>query len=439
MSSHDEYSDDEELFDEAEKSEVLLGFVDAEIESDDEEPSIEDTFIGGNPVWLHPDSRPSKASYTCDNCGNPLALLLQAFAPIEGKLYDRVIYLFGCKNTAQCSKKKGSIKCIRGISKDPKKIAALKKEQDDAAAKALDEKLKLENKKKLNIELTKDLFSNNAGSDNPFGSNPFGQNTNANPFGLKTETPFGLKDANPFSSAPTEPKAAPKEKSYAEIAKAAVPEKPKSKSEVDTTELPFYKGYFVYVDQERFKKITLEPELEKYRHLVENMDNETEIVGSNKKERSSSISSNSSAALNPQATKISNMLDDKYFENFTNVVKHNPTQVLRYDLGGRPLLYSGKDDIAKKFIVEEGKQFNVPRPGYNPSSDRQFELQLMPQAIMNLETYETAGISDILNGMSWGTIIICTDVEDYIPEENFDEHHVGYIEEWCGVQWEESV
>ncbi|KAK7678866.1 hypothetical protein QCA50_018168 [Cerrena zonata] len=135
------------------------------------------------------------------------------------------------------------------------------------------------------------------------------------------------------------------------------------------------------------------------------------------------------------------MLDDKYFENFTNVVKHNPSQILRYDLGGKPLLYNGKDEVAKKFIIEEGKDFNVPNPGYNPSSKRQFELQLMPQTIMNLEQLEDSNniaINDILNGMSWGTIIVCTDIEDYIPEENFDENHVGYIEDWCGVQWEES-
>lgn len=449
MSSHDEYSDDEELFDETDKSEVYLGFVDTEIGSDDEDdlPTIEDTFIGGNPLWLHPSSKPDKKSLTCDNCGNPLALLLQAFAPINGNLYDRVIYIFGCKNTASCSRKNGSVKCIRGISKDPKKIAQIKKEQDDAAAKALDEKLKLENKKKLNIELTKDLFSNTA-SSNPFGSNPFGQKGDSNPFGQKNE-------ANPFdtntSAKSGEDNAetsllktnssikAPATKSYADIARTAVAEKPKTVKSDESILLPTYKGYFLYVDQERFKKVTLEPELEKYRHLMENVDNESEIVGSSKQERSSSISSNSSGPLNPQASKISDMLDDKYFGNFTNIVKHNPTQVLRYDLGGKPLLYSGKDDIAKKFVVEENKPFNVPNPGYNPSSCRQFELQLMPQAIMHLETYETAGITDILNGMSWGTIIVCTDVEDYIPEENFDEHHVGYIEEWCGVQWEESV
>ena len=34
--------------------------------------------------------------------------------------------------------------------------------------------------------------------------------------------------------------------------------------------------------------------------------------------------------------------------------------------------------------------------------------------------------------MSWGTIIVCTDEEDFIPEESFDANQVGYIEEWWG-------
>ena len=100
---NDEYSSDEESFDESTKSKVLLGFVDVPIISDGKDPedndlpTIEDTFIGGQPVWLHPDSKPAEKSLTCDVCNGKLALYLQAFAPIDGKLYDRVIYVFGCK------------------------------------------------------------------------------------------------------------------------------------------------------------------------------------------------------------------------------------------------------------------------------------------------------------------------------------------------------
>ena len=65
----------------------FLGFVDAPIISDGKDPedndlpTIEDTFIGGQPVWLHPDSKPAEKSLTCDVCNGKLALYLQAFAP----------------------------------------------------------------------------------------------------------------------------------------------------------------------------------------------------------------------------------------------------------------------------------------------------------------------------------------------------------------------
>ncbi|KAK6454302.1 programmed cell death protein 2 [Scheffersomyces xylosifermentans] len=449
MSSHDEYSSDEEdLVDENQKSDVFLGFVDAPIIYDDdeqaeddedaEEPTIEDTFIGGKPVWLHPESFPDEKFVCCENCGKKMALLLQAFAPIDGKLYDRVIYIFGCKNTSQCSKKKGSIKAIRGISKDPERVAEIKKEQEEAVSKDLDAKLQLDNQKKLQIELTKDLFSSgtksgsNDKSVNPFASsdssNPFASSSGANPFGGNAFA--AKKEETPKE---TSKKEVPPKESYASIASKNTV-KSKKQSEKSQYELPYYSGNFLYVDRETFKKETNDPELEKYRHLIDMDVNKDDEGSSSGKRRGSS---SSGAGLDPSTAKISSMLDDKYFENFSNTVKHNPGQVLRYNLGGNPLLYSGRDEIAKKFAGG----FNVPKPAFNPSSERQFELQLMPKAIMDLEQIndEDVKINDILNGMSWGTIIVCTDVEDYVPESSFDDNQVAYIEEWCGVQWEESV
>jgi pre-rRNA-processing protein TSR4 len=350
--------------------------------------------------------------------------LLQAFAPIDGKMYDRIIYIFGCKNTSQCSKHKGSVKAIRAICKDPERVSKIRAEQQEISQKILDDKLKAETKQKLQIELTKDLFNTKSNAN----SNPFGSSDKANPFGSSDGNPFGSTDSNPFAtkSQPTET-TKPKE-SYAEVAtKSAPKQKPAKKS--NHSDLPSYNGSFVYVEKEKFKKIQLDPELEKYKDLIDKTDNESISEGT---------SESSKPALDANTSKISNMLDDKYFENFSNTVKHNPGQVLRYELGGRPLLYSGRDEVASKFINKDGG-YNVPKPGYNPSSHRQFELQLMPKLIIDLENIDddNVGVADILNGMSWGTIIVATDVEDFMPQ--FDENHVGYVEEWCGVQWEESV
>lgn len=415
MSSHDEYSSDEEDVT-TQKSDVYLGFTDVAFAEEEETPTIEETFIGGQPIWPHPDSVPAKELLQCDNCHKEMALLLQAFAPIDSKPYDRVIYIFGCKDTVKCSGKKGSVKAIRGVNKDPVKIAEIKRAQEEETQRLLDEKLRLEDKKKLQIEMTKDLFDATKPTTlNPFGasSNPFGSSS-VNPFGKPADVPFARKE----DSAIEEPEPKAKE-SYALASRKNAPKKEKKEA---AGELPEYPGYFVYVEQEKFKKVTLEPELEKYKHLIEQNDTED----------TAAPGSDSSSMLNPETSKIASMLNDKYFENFSSIVGHNSTQVLRYDLGGKPLLYSGKDDVAKVFLTN-----TIPDPSFNPSSHRQFELQLMPKAIIDLEQQDSKTVADILGGMSWGTIIVATDVEDGVLE--LDENHVGYVQEYCGVQWEESV
>ncbi|KAI5965084.1 hypothetical protein KGF57_000877 [Candida theae] len=428
-SSQEEYSSDEEsIYDsnESHKSKVLLGFADGPITEDDQ-PILEDTFIGGQPIWLHPESKPKEDYLICDRCGKKLALLLQAFSPLDGALYDRVLYIFGCKN-GQCAKQKGSVKAIRGINKSDEVAKRIKEELDGIKVKEMEDKLKSEQSKKLNDELTKNLFNKDTSGNNPFGgSNPFAKNDN--PFSSGSSNPFAnAKEAKTTNASTKTPQ------SYAEVAKTA-PKSPKRESQKLQGDLPQYNGSFVYVDSEKFRNDKDEDaQLAKYKHLIE--ENDAPEEGASSKRRGSS----SSAVLDPQTTKISNMLDDKYFENFSSTVKHNPGQVLRYDLNGKPLLYNGKDDVAKAFLTSSG-QPNIPRPGYNPSSERRFELQLMPKAIMDLEGLdrENVDIKDILNGMSWGTIIVCTDVEDYIREEDLDENKVGYVQEWCGVQWEESA
>ncbi|CAH2355647.1 20S rRNA accumulation protein 4 [[Candida] railenensis] len=426
MSSHDAYSSEEEdEFDRNSKSNVLIGLVDVKIDGNEDEPTFEDTILGGQPVWLHSNSRPKDELLTCGNCGKMMAMLLQAFSPFDDELYDRVIYIFACPDTRTCSKKANSVKAIRGICKDPSKISQLQKEEETALKKSLDEKLKLEEKKKIQFEATKDLFGKGNQASNPFSAsdNPFSQGEN--PFERKAENPFTAKAIpDPSGSSPKTEK-----ESYADAAKKnQVASTAVRTTRADSIELPEYTSYFLYVQGEKYKKFT-DPDLEKYKHLTEMDVDSGSGSGSSKGGKGGS---DSSAQLDPGAAKISNMLDDTVFEAFTNKVKHNPSQVLRYELGGKPLLYTGRDSTAAKFL---GKEITIPKPGYNPSSSRQFELQLMPKAIMDLESDIIK--KDILEGMEWGTIIVATDVEDYIPE--LDENYVGYVEEWCGVQWEESV
>lgn len=429
MSSHDEYSSDEEDV-VGGSSSVFLGYTDVAFEEEGDTPTIDDTFIGGQPVWLHPKSAPPAQDLECRHCHRPMALLLQASAPLETESYDRVIYIFACKNSQTCLRKEGLVKAFRGVCKDPERMAAVEAEQAEAVQRALDEKLRLEEKKKFQIEMTKDLFSATQPTANPFGSaNPFG----ANPFGSKDQAEQVEQKLEKKPEQIAEPKPEQKhgadklEKSTTLYAAAALA---KTESSTDSAEpstsvplaLPEYPGYFLFTEVEKFPKVSVEPELEKYKHLIEE---------STAKEGRSMLALSGSGALNPETRKIASMLNDKHFENFSSTVGYNPAQVLRYDLGGKPLLYSGTDSVAR--TVAGG----FPEPSYNPSSLRRFELQLMPKAILDLEKGTYNLVADIMGGMSWGTIIVATDAQDYMPR--LDENHVGYVAEYCGVQWEESV
>lgn len=418
--NEEDFSDEEEIYDRG--SEVYLGFTDVAFSEENEEPSIEDTFIGGQPIWLHENSTPEEKDLQCDNCTNKMALLIQAFAPREDKPYDRVIYIFACKNTQICLRKKGSVKAIRGISKSPARVAQIKAEQAVEVQKTIDEKLKIESQRQLQIDVIKDLFdsSKSAPQENPFGGNPFGGNS------FDGGKPFAKKSYPEPEKTTAVENIESKTPNYSLVATKAATKKKLAVSYKD--KLPEYPGFFLFTEKERLKKVTYEPELEKYEELIDKMDSPKDT----KERRMSNSSATSGSALNPETSKIARMLNDSCFENFSSVVAQNPSQVLRYDLGGSPLLYCGKDEVAKTVRTS-----TIPDPAYNPSSYRQFELQLMPKAIMDLELCLSKLIKDVLEGMSWGTIIVATDYEDGVS--SLDENYIGYVVEYCGVQWEESV
>lgn len=434
---------------EGKSQETYLGFIDGPfgVESEDEAATIEDTFIGASPIWLDPNSSPDPSLITCKNCGKRMALLAQVFSPLEDKLYDRVLYIFSCYDTARCSRKEGAIRCIRGICKDPQKMAQLAHSLAEEKHKELDQKLKAESKRQIAEELTKNLFKSTAGSSETTDDAGNGEGATSNPFS-SSSNPFSA--SNPFASTQTLAGTSA-DKKLREISDVKSSKKLleslQSKHSPDPNlgdplhdQCPCYPGYFVYVEKEKFKKNPVGSDLEKYKHLIDDDSEGEPTTGSSRKANKKSSASRKSKSLPPQATKISNMLQDKCFEHFTSIIAHNPGQVLRYQLGGRPLLYSSRDEVASIFSSLKLLP-TIPRPTYNPSSARQFELQLMPKAIVDLEQSSNADITfqDIMNGMSWGTIIVCTDIDDFIPSHSYDDNHVAYVEEWCGIQWEDSI
>ena len=124
---------------------------------------------------------------------------------------------------------------------------------------------------------------------------------------------------------------------------------------------------------------------------------------------------------------------DRTFQKFSDRTAQNPEQVLRYEFKGQPLLYSGSDGVASRFVVPHGKKGairGIPRCE-NCGSQRVFELQLVPGLIYELEKDEAMDLDD---GMEWGTVIIGT-----CANNCGEAGAISFQEEWVGVQWEERV
>lgn len=124
---------------------------------------------------------------------------------------------------------------------------------------------------------------------------------------------------------------------------------------------------------------------------------------------------------------------DKTFQKFSDRIAQNPEQVLRYEFKGHPLLYSGTDDVATRFVVPYGKAGaarGIPRCD-SCGAHRVFELQLVPGLIYEVEKDEAMDLDD---GMDWGTIIVGT-----CANNCGEAGAISFREEWVGVQWEERV
>lgn len=392
-------SDDESVA--GKTSQVYLSFIDTPIKEDDE-ITVEDTFIGGEPKWLHPESKPSDDLLKCGACKSKdnMRLLLQAFAPLDyyqmedlqnlsglkNMRYinpddDRVLYVFIC---TKCQRKANSVKCIRGVKKNKPQTGA-QKISDKMASLSVEKEFKI------------NPFDTSKDSANPFGGNPFGQSSE-NPFSAPA---FGSNNDSQ------------KEKGDQQISAKTARKMHENLKDKEFDSSKSFKGYLLYIDEESFKN--KKPDHLKLPKNLTIDKNALELTG----ESESQLDKNP-IKLDPRTEKLSKFLDDETFQKFQEIVGYNPGQVLRYDLGGKPLLYvDTKVDLIG----------TVPNPGYNPSSKRIFEMQLMPKMIIDLE--EEISLRD---SMEWGTIMIFTDLENYTPQ--FDDNDVGYVEECVRVQWE---
>jgi hypothetical protein len=101
---------------------------------------------------------------------------------------------------------------------------------------------------------------------------------------------------------------------------------------------------------------------------------------------------------------------DKIFQKFADRVQENPSQAIRYERGGLPLLYSTKDTDGNELVESNGtiKNSIIP-PCPSCGASRIFELQTMPNLTFLLDENLDPS-ADI--GIDWGIITVWTCRDD---------------------------
>lgn len=367
-----------------------------------------------------------------------MVLLLQLNAELPKKFptHDRRLYIFSCRRKT-CRRKEGSIRAVRGVRLSAD-APATKAEEKKAERKA-EESSKPSQAPAVSTGLGESLFgvkfvagTVSAAATNPF-SNPFStSSSNINPFAKPqppqpaaepTPAPGTTSDKGPeptiLDKVESSIKSLPK--TFAETLNLNNPQPaagppPAPEPWPEESALPPAYPVFWIADAEYE---VLEPtSLPKVPQATEVMDIDTE---------------GPSSSGGKEDKEVFESVMDSTFQKFADRVGQNPDQVIRYDYGGTPLLYT-KDDVAKVFGGDEGGKVRtargMPRCG-NCGAGRIFEVQLMPVAIEELEDEE-----DGLDGMDWGTVIVGVCERD-CTERGQKTGESGYLEEWAGVQWEE--
>ncbi|KAK1527177.1 T-complex protein 1 [Colletotrichum costaricense] len=396
---------------------VLLGY--ASKDADDDTISR----LGGQPEWLNPEQPASAALARCQVCNEIMVQLLQLNGELPEKFpgHERRLYVFACRKST-CRRKQGSIRAVRGVKVSNEAQAAAAKKAEAKPQKKVGEKE--EPKKDVSSGLGTALFGGGSGAANPFGGN-------ANPFSTgasSSSSPFGTAaPSNPFSNPaaadePTQKKEEAKDpaeslpKTFAETLNLNNPQTPSGPPPppepwpaADALPKPYPISYLADAEFE-----TLDPEP---MPVPQNARMEVDTEGG------------SGAGGGGDMKDVFESSMDAAFQKFADRMEQNPEQCIRYEFNGTPLLYSKADAVGAKLGAAAGSG-GMTRCG-NCGARRVFEVQMTPHAITELEAEELS-----LEGMDWGTIIVGVCEAD-CQQRGVEVGEAGYLEEWCGVQWEE--
>lgn len=352
-----------------------------------------------------------------------MCLLLQLNGDLPEKFpgHERRIYIFSCKLKA-CRKKKGTMRAIRGIRVAK---ASVGKSKIMANGTAPPETRKPE---PVAPNLGNNLFSSTFSISASSNQNPFSSFTTSN---SQPATPFASSSnshTSPFSSLaskPSQPPTTDLPATFAEKARISSPPPAPAQKEPWPSQSSLPKPYPSYHLDADYESLDSDPP------APSKTARDIDIEGSGGKDDEKDAFESTI---------------DKTFQKFADRLAQNPEQVMRYDFGGSPILYSKTDAVGKLFLssasfASAGKIKPVSQLGHgtriprcpNCSASRVFELQLVPQVIAELEIEEEG-----LEGMEWGTVILGVCEED-CAERGVQAGEVGWVEEWVGVQWEEDA
>jgi pre-rRNA-processing protein TSR4 len=355
-----------------------------------------------------------------------MSLLLQLNGDLPSHFPDdeRRLHIFSCRRKA-CSRKPGSIRVLREIKRYRSTRQGTARQKDEKAGADLTPEHKPAE------DLGAALFGTALAAPS---------STHANPFSMPNAANSVKKAANPFASLPPPSTLAAKPPQTP----SDTPEPPSdtfaSKLKVSSTTSQS-SGPALPAAEPWPSASALPPP---YPNFYLDADYETLVPEQPAQPSSSAATSRTQYDIDDTPSTSAFAAENDAFESsldatflrFSDRLAQNPSQVLRYEFNGTPLLYSGSDAVAARFGVVPGKTKAQITPSQGmPRCDscgakRVFELQLVPGLISALEEESV----DLEEGMEWGTVIlgVCADDCGEVGK-------VVFREEWVGVQWEERV
>lgn len=357
-----------------------------------------------------------------------LLLQLNGDLPERFPSHERRLYIFACKSKP-CRRKEGSIRAIRAVRAS--KESTGKEEETSSSTPPRQEA----GPKPPSQNLGNTLFNSTPAPLTYANLNPFSTSTAPNPNSISPSNPFSAPENVSLASKPAQtPSAENLPATFAQkVRLSSPPPDPPQLPSPWPPESEFPPPYLSYYLDADFETLDAPSP-------TQSSSNHAKLDGDQPSNTNGDEPTDDADAFESPL--------DKTFHRFADRLAQNPLQVLRYEFGGSPLLYSKSDAVGRIFAhsATPGNNNNnkkitttrhpsptaeIPRCK-NCHAERMFELQLTPQAIAELEVDQEG-----IEGMEWGSVVLGVCGRD-CEAKGVRKGEVGWVEEWVGVQWEET-